>query len=244
VRELGPRNAELLRIRARLQEEIDAYHRGRTGREPDPARYERFLREIGYLLPEPGDFAVRTAGVDAEISRIAGPQLVVPVNNARYALNAANARWGSLYDALYGSDAIPEDDGAERGRGFNTRRAARVIAYARKLLDEIAPLADGSHAEVSRYAVAGGALTAELERGRRTGLRQLEKFAGFAGDAASPSAVLLRNHGLHLELRIDRTTQVGRADKAGVADVLVEAAVTTIMDLEDSIAAVDAEEKV
>jgi len=242
VHEFGSRNRELLRARDDLQRQIDSYHHSHAGR-LDAADYERFLRGIGYLEPEPAEFTIRTANVDAEIARIAGPQLVVPVSNARYALNAANARWGSLYDALYGTDAISEDDGAARGGGYNKVRGARVVARAREILDQIAPLAQGSHKEAISYAIDGGRLVARLSTGG-TGLAQPDRFVGYAGDPQSPSAVLLRHHGLHAEITIDRQNPIGRDDRAGVADVIVEAAVTTIMDLEDSIAAVDAEDKV
>jgi malate synthase len=242
VHEFGPRNRELLRARDDLQRQIDNYHQSHAGRF-DTADYERFLRGIGYLEPEPAEFTIRTANVDAEIARIAGPQLVVPVSNARYALNAANARWGSLYDALYGTDAISEDGGAARGGGYNNVRGARVVARAREILDLIAPLARGSHKDAIAYAIDGGRLVVRLSTGS-TGLAQPDRFVGYAGDPQSPSAVLLRHHGLHAEITIDRQNPIGRDDRAGVADVIVEAAVTTIMDLEDSIAAVDAEDKV
>jgi malate synthase len=244
VREMGPRNRELLEHRDALQSRIDAYHRENAGRPIDPVRYERFLRDIGYLREEPQDFAIRTANVDDEIARIAGPQLVVPVSNARYALNAANARWGSLYDALYGTDVIPEDGGAERGRGYNKVRGERVVAYARAVLDEAAPLRSASHVEAVSYTVENGTLVAGLKTGSRTGLKRPEQFVGFNGEDANPSAILLRHNGLHLEIAIDRSHPIGSDDPAGIADVVVESAISTIMDLEDSVAAVDAEDKV
>ena len=244
VRELAPRNRELLVIRDRLQEQIDAYHHERAGKPFDPAEYEGFLREIGYLLPEPGDFSIETSNVDDEIARIAGPQLVVPVSNARYALNAANARWGSLYDALYGTDAIPEDGGAERGKGYNKARGARVVSRARAFLDASVPLAQGSHADAKSYDIEKGRLVVGLKDGAQTGLANPDQLVGFKGSAESPDAVLLRNHGLHLEIVIDRTSPIGGNDPAGVSDVVLEAAVSTIIDLEDSVAVVDAEDKV
>jgi malate synthase len=244
VHELGPRNRALLARRDELQARIDAWHRERRGQLFDPNAYRSFLEEIGYLEPEGEDFAATTANVDAEISTIAGPQLVVPVTNARYALNAANARWGSLYDALYGTDAIPETDGAERGSRYNPVRGERVIAYARAFLDEVAPLPWGSHRDATNYAVEAGRLSVSLTGGDRTGLLDHAQFAGYRGDPSAPSAVLLVNHGLHVEIRIDNGHPVGRTDPAGVADIVLEAAVTTIIDLEDSVATVDAEDKV
>ena len=244
VHDLAPRNRELLATRDELQTRIDAWYRENRDQPIDLAEYKTVLQEIGYLVPEGEDFTVDTANVDPEISTIAGPQLVVPVTNPRYALNAANARWGSLYDALYGTDAIPETDGAERTADYNKVRGDRVIAYVRRFLDATAPLADGSHSEVSAYAVANGTLAATLEDGRTTGLATPSLFAGHRGDAGAPSSVLLKNNGLHIDIVIDRAHPVGRDDKAGVRDVVVEAAMTTIMDLEDSVSTVDAGDKV
>ena len=243
VHRLGPRNRELLAKRDELQRRIDAWCRERRDRPVDSAEQRAFLREIGYLAPEGGGFTVRTANLDPEISTVAGPQLVVPVTNARYALNAANARWGSLYDALYGADVIPETGGAERTAAYNPVRGARVIARARAFLDAAAPLAGGGHADAAAYAVTDGALTVALPGGRSTGLADPSKLAGYRGDPAAPSAVLLRNHGLHVEIAIGRGHPVGRDDAAGVRDVVLEAATTTIVDLEDSVSAVDAEDK-
>src|SRR5262249_14339293 len=218
--------------------------RATAGRPVDASAYERFLRKTGYLLPEPADFQIRTTDVDHEIATIAGPQLVVPLSNARYALNAANARWGSLYDALYGTDAIPEENGAARGPSYNPVRGERVIAWARTFLDQAAPLAQGSDREAVSYAVENGRLIVTLSDGARTELAHPEQFAGFRGETVAPAALLVRNHGLHIEIRIDREHPIGRVDRAGIADVILESAITTIMDLEDSVAAVDAEDKV
>lgn len=244
LHDLAPRNRALLARRDELQAKIDDWYRGRRGQPFDRAAHRAFLEEIGYLLPEGPDFTVGTADVDPEIAAIAGPQLVVPVMNARYALNAANARWGSLYDALYGTDAIPDADGAERGAAYNPRRGEKVIAFARGVLDRAAPLSDGSHRDAAGYTVEDGRLVVALKDGRSTGLSEPERLVGYRGDAAAPTAVLLVNHGLHLEIRIDRSHPIGRTDAAGVADLLVESALTTIMDCEDSVAAVDAADKV
>jgi malate synthase len=242
VHHFAPLNRALLQRRDALQAQIDDWYRGRRGQALDGAAYKAFLAEIGYLLPEGAPFAVDTANVDAEIAEIAGPQLVVPVSNARYALNAANARWGSLYDALYGSDAIPREPD-ERSQGYDPKRGKRVIAWARRFLDESMPLASGSHADVTAFSVKGGVLVAALG-GTIVGLADPKQLRGYRGPADAPQAILLVNHGLHIELVIDRAHPVGRDDAAGVADVVVEAALTTIMDLEDSIAAVDPADKV
>jgi malate synthase len=239
VHELGPRNRELLARRDALQARLDEWHRARRGQPHDAAAYTAFLHEIGYLLPEGGDFSVDTAGVDPEIASIPGPQLVVPVMNARYALNAANARWGSLYDALYGTDAMGD---APQPGGYDAARGARVIAWAKDFLDRVAPLARGSHATVTGYRIAAGALQATTPDGV-VGLADPAAFAGHAGPADAPTAVLLRHNALHAEIRIDPSHAIGRTDPAGVADVMLEAAITTIMDCEDSVAAVDAEDK-
>jgi malate synthase len=244
IREFGPRNQRLLAVRDNLQALIDDYHRTHPASQWDQADYERFLRKIGYILPAPADFSIRTQNVDDEIALTAGPQLVVPLSNARYALNAANARWGSLYDALYGTDALPEEDGVERTAAYNKRRGARAIAYGRKLLDSVAPLVNGSHGDAVSYKVKDGRLIVGLRDGSQCALIRPEQFAGFAGNLATPSAVLLRNHGLHLEIKIDRASATGRDDPAGIDDLVMESAITTIMDLEDSVAAVDAGDKV
>jgi malate synthase len=238
VNDLAPKNRALLARRDDLQAKLDDWYR-RNGAPADMAAYKAFLTEIGYLLPEGPDFQVTTANVDPEIAQVAGPQLVVPVMNARYALNAANARWGSLYDALYGTDAIPEQDGAEKGKGYNPVRGARVIAWARNFLDGAVPLASGKWAGVARVSVEGAALTTDLG-----GLRSEAQFKGYRGAKNSPSAVLLVNNGLHIEIAFDRNHLIGKDDKAGISDVIVESALTTIMDCEDSVAAVDAADKV
>jgi len=246
VADLVPKNRALLARRDDIQRRIDAWHLERKGKAFDPVEYRAFLEEIGYLLPEPDDFTIATDNVDDEIAGIAGPQLVVPVMNARYALNAANARWGSLYDALYGTDVLPEEPGREKGSSYNPNRGELVMAKAAELLDGLAPLSGASHADVVAYGVGegnGGAqLRAMLADGGNTGLEDPQQFAGYVGDG-EPSAVLLRRNGLHLEIQIDRDDPVGSAHAAGVKDVLMESAVTTIQDCEDSVAAVDAEDK-
>ncbi|MBO3273789.1 malate synthase G [Pseudomonas schmalbachii] len=244
VHELAPTNRALLVERDRLQIELDNWHRSHPGPIGDHAAYRGFLETIGYLVPQPDQVQITTSNVDSEIRQQAGPQLVVPVMNARYALNAANARWGSLYDALYGTDAISEEGGAEKGRGYNPRRGEKVIAFARAFLDQAVPLASGSHADASAYRIEDGQLRVTLEDGSVTGLAQPTKFLGYQGDHLTPTAVLLKNNGLHLEIQIDPASPIGQNDPAGVKDVLLESAVSTIMDLEDSIAAVDADDKV
>ena len=221
VNELGPRNAELLAKRDELQAKLDAWHKDHRDSEFDPTTYKAFLEEIGYLVPEGGAFGVETANVDPEISTIAGAQLVVPITNARYALNAANARWGSLYDALYGTDVISEDGGAELGSGYNPARGAKVIAYARDVLDKAAPLASGSHADATGYTVVDGALAVATGSGS-TGLADGAQFVGYRGEAGAPSAILLVHNGLHMEIVIDRNHPIGKDDAAGVADLVLE----------------------
>jgi malate synthase len=241
--DLAPKNRALLARREELQEQIDAWHRA-NGAPADLAAYEGFLREIGYIVPEGSPFSVSTDNVDPEIAAIAGPQLVVPVMNARYALNAANARWGSLYDALYGTDAIPEAEGAQKGKEYNPVRGEKVIAWARAFLDEAAPLDGAGWSDAKSFAIDGGRLTVVLLDGRRTGLTDPAQFAGYLGDAAAPSQFLLVRNGLHIELLIDATSDIGKTDPANISDVWLESALTTIMDCEDSVAAVDAEDKV
>jgi malate synthase len=241
VHDLAPRNRELLAKRDRMQAALDDWYR-KNGAPVDLAAYEAFLREIGYIVPEGPAFTISTANVDPEISEIAGPQLVVPVMNARYALNAANARWGSLYDALYGTDAIPETDGAEKGRGYNPKRGQKVIAWVRDFLDSTVPLAGASWKDVTDLAVKDGALAVRTNGGA-VKLADSSHFAGYLGDAAVPTHILLKQNGIHIEIVIDTGTAIGKSDPAGISDVRLESAITTIMDCEDSIAAVDAEDK-
>ena len=248
VSDLAPKNAALLAERDRIQTEMDQWHTAHPGPISDMAAYRAFLEKIGYTVPVPADVKVTTSNVDAELATQAGPQLVVPILNARYALNAANARWGSLYDALYGTDAIPETDGADKGKGYNPVRGAKVIAWARNFLDQSAPLEGASHKESTGYRVefvnGGGKLVVALSNGKTTGLLQPEQFVGFQGDAAAPTSVLLVNNGLHVDVQINRDTAIGKTDAAGVSDLVLESALSTILDLEDSVAAVDAEDKV
>jgi malate synthase len=246
VTDLGPQNQDLLARRDQLQAQIDKWHRHHVIEPIDPETYRQFLTEIGYLIPEPDDFTITTAGVDPEITTTAGPQLVVPVTNARFALNAANARWGSLYDALYGTDVIPETDGAEQGTSYNKVRGDKVIAYARKFLDDAVPLSAGSWADATGLSVEDGRLLVSL-RGEELsrGLANPGQFAGYTGELGRPAwSVLLVNHGLHIEILIDPESPIGKTDAAGIKDVILESAVTTIIDFEDSVAAVDADDKV
>jgi malate synthase len=243
VQDLAPRNAALLRRRDELQSKIDSWHTQYPGASFDHARYKAYLLEIGYLMPEGAPFAIDTAHVDPEIAQIAGPQLVVPVSNARYALNAANARWGSLYDALYGTDAIAGDGGLPTG-DYNPRRGAKVIAFARDFLDEHFALADGTHHDAAAYRLAAGNLEVQLKDGRLAGLKNPESFRGYQGEPGAPGVLLLVHHGLHVELQVDRTQRIGRDDPAGICDVVLESALTTIQDCEDSVAAVDADDKI
>lgn len=244
VADLAPRNLSLLAERDRLQAEMDAWHKAHPGPIADMKAYRAFLEKTGYLVPSPKKVTITTANVDAELARQAGPQLVVPILNARYALNAANARWGSLYDALYGTDALSEDDGATKGKGYNPVRGAKVIEYARYVLDRTAPLKKGSHIDSIAYAVKGGKLVVTLKGGKTTALEDASQFIGYQGKASAPSSVLLQHNGLHIDIRIDRGTPIGKTDPAGVSDLVIEAALSTIMDLEDSVAVVDADDKV
>ncbi|NBB09939.1 malate synthase G [Pseudomonas sp. SLFW] len=243
VHDLAPINRELLAERDRLQTQLDKWHKSNPGPVTDMPAYIAFLDSIGYLQPVPDTVQATTSKVDIEVSEQAGPQLVVPAANARYALNAANARWGSLYDALYGTDAISSANGAEIKAGYNPLRGAKVIAFARALLDEAAPLASGSHVDAKAYAVDSGALIVTLTDGSQSPLAQPEKYVGYQGDLAQPTAILLKNHGLHIEIQLDPTSPIGSSDPAGIKDLLLEAALSTIIDCEDSVAAVDADDK-
>ncbi|WP_076920023.1 malate synthase G [Pseudoalteromonas sp. SK18] len=242
VQTLTPLNKSLLAKREQLQKQIDDYHV--ANKNGDQAQYQAFLKDIGYLVDEPEDFNIETQNVEPEIALTAGPQLVVPVSNARFALNAANARWGSLYDALYGTDVLSEDDGAEKGTQYNPVRGFKVMAYARQFLDKALPLENGSHIESTNYSIVDGALAITLRDSSHTTLKNPEQLVGYQGEAQNPSVILLKNNGLHVELQIDHHHPIGQADKAGLKDVVLEAALTTIMDCEDSVAAVDAEDKV
>jgi malate synthase len=241
--ELGPRNKALLAHRDDFQSQIDTWHQTHATQPHDAAAYESFLRGIGYLLDEGPDFEIETVNVDPEIALLAGPQLVVPIMNARFALNAANARWGSLYDALYGTDVIPETDGADKGRGYNPIRGARVIEYVMVFLNEQMPLQDARYQDATQYQIAAGSLQVTLVDGRQVGLVDPAQFAGYLGEPGDPSGILLKHNGLHLEIQVDRTDTIGKDDKAGVKGVLMESAISTIQDCEDSVAAVDAEDK-
>ncbi len=241
---LVPKNRALLGTRDRLQSQIDEWHSARRGKVIDRAEYENFLRGIGYLEPEGADFSITTPDVDPEVAMLAGPQLVVPLSNARFALNAANARWGSLYDALYGTDAISLEGDLAPGKGYNEKRGQAVIGFARAFLDEAAPLGGASHKDAKTYAVSGGALSVQLANGTQTGLADPKQLAGFTGDASAPASLLLTHNGLHIEIVFDRGSPIGKSDAAGISDVVLESALSTIMDLEDSIAAVDAQDKV
>lgn len=244
VHELAPRNRELLAERERLQAELDAWHKKHPGPISDMPAYREFLTSIGYLRPVPEQVKATTSNVDLEISEQAGPQLVVPASNARYALNAANARWGSLYDALYGTDAIDTSNGAEISAGYNPLRGAKVIVFARELLDGAAPLANGSHIDARNYRIEDGQLRIALADGTQTVLQQPEKYVGFQGEPGKPDAILLKNNGLHIEIQIDPRHPVGSSDVAGIKDLLLESALSTIIDCEDSVAAVDADDKI
>lgn len=241
VLDFTPRNRELLETREKLQEQIDQWHK--ENKDFDSDKYKAFLEEIGYLEEEVEDFEITTTNVDDEIANVAGPQLVVPINNARYAINAANARWGSLYDAFYGTDIIPEDDGAEKGTTYNPVRGNKVIAKSREFLDSAVPLASGSHHDSTKYAVEDGKLIVTLKDGKEVGLKDAEKFVGYQGDEASPSSILLKNNGLHIDIQIDPNDPIGKTDAASVKDIVLESAITTIMDCEDSVTAVDAQDK-
>jgi len=243
VAELAPKNLALLAERDRLQTELDAWHQAHPGPIKDMRGYRAFLERIGYLVPTPGKFKISTRRVDEELAVQAGPQLVVPILNARYALNAANARWGSLYDALYGTDVISEAQGCGKGSGYNPKRGAKVIEYARYVLDRTAPLRKGSHIDSVGYQIKAGKLAVRLKDGSSTGLIEASQLVGYQGPATAPQSVLLVHNGLHLDLRIDKRTPIGASDPAGVHDLVVEAALSTILDLEDSVAVVDAQDK-
>ena len=244
LNDLTPRNRELLEKRDRIQQQIDDWHLNRMGKPHDPQAYQEFLRSIDYLVPEGPDFKITTTGVDPEISQIPGPQLVVPVSNARYALNAANARWGSLLDAAYGTDVIPETEGEERGISYNPRRGEKVFEFVHGVLDASTPLAEGSFSRITGFSVDQGRLRMTLEGGHETGLQNPEQFAGFNGSPENPNSILLKKNGLHLDIQLDRNHPVGKDHPAGICDILLESAVTTIQDCEDSVAAVDASDKV
>ncbi|GGK64286.1 malate synthase G [Amphritea balenae] len=244
VHDLAPKNRELLAKRDTIQEQIDTWHRANRDQGFDFAAYKSFLQEIGYLLPEGEDFAATTSNVDPEMATMAGPQLVVPVMNARFALNAANARWGSLYDALYGTDAIAQDGGAELTAGYNPVRGAKVIEFARNVLNESAPLASGCHKDSDGYSIRDGKLIVSLKNGTETGLQNEAQLVGFNGEASAPSEILLIHNGLHFEIKVDRSSPTGASDAAGVSDLIMESALTAIMDCEDSVAAVDGDDKV
>jgi len=247
VTDLAPKNIALLAERDRIQTAMDQWHTahpGPVGEGKAMKDYRKFLSQIGYLVPEPKNAQATTANVDAELAKLAGPQLVVPILNARYALNAANARWGSLYDALYGTDAISEADGCEKGTGYNPQRGAKVIEYCRYVLDRCAPLKSGSHIDSTGYAVKGGKLVVTLKGGKTAGLKNAKQFVGYTGSASAPASVLFVHNGLHLDLQINKSTPIGKTDPAGVSDLIAESALSTILDLEDSVAAVDAEDKV
>ncbi|HYW58384.1 MAG TPA: malate synthase G [Polaromonas sp.] len=244
VQDLAPKNIALLAERDRLQTEMDSWHKANPGPIADMKAYRAFLEQIGYLVPSPKKVQITTGNVDAELAKQAGPQLVVPILNARYALNAANARWGSLYDALYGTEVIPETDGADKGKGYNPVRGAKVIEYARYVLDRTAPLSKGSHINSTGYAVRGGKLVVSLKGGKSSTLADAKQFIGFQGKASAPTSVLLQHNGLHIDIQINRNTPIGKTDAAGVSDLVLEAALSTILDLEDSVAVVDADDKV
>jgi malate synthase len=244
VKDLSPKNEALLAKRDRLQRDLDQWHKANPGPIKDMKAYRQYLQKIGYIEDVPANIMASTQNVDDELALQAGPQLVVPILNARYALNAANARWGSLYDALYGTDVISEADGATKGGAYNPVRGAKVVAYARQFLDESVPLAGALYGDVVAYSVVDQKLSVKLKDGSSTGLIDEKQFVGYQGDASAPSSVLLRNHGIHIDIQIDRTKTIGAADPAGVNDVVLEAALSTILDLEDSVAVVDADDKV